>query len=206
MKQSFFVLFIVQITSLFLVTLMTASGAEAVELDWPTLLETGTRCSGLAEELILSVIWKESKGNPNAVNVNGVGGFFPKSPRQALRIIYKYNRANTDIGLMQVNWKTWGPYYGLRAVDLLDPATNVCVGARILRDYVDEHKGSWRGVGRYNAVSCDKQRIYAYDVSRIYKKIRSIYRQQEKGAEAREISKAETVSQMDLITGGAQYQ
>jgi soluble lytic murein transglycosylase-like protein len=206
MKKVFFMLFVGQITSFLLFILMTVSSAEAVELDWPSLLEMGTRCSGLAEELILSVIWQESKGNPNAVNVNGVGGFFPKTRAQAMRIIYKYNRASTDIGLMQVNWKTWGPYYGLKAVDLLDPATNVCVGARILRDYVDEHKGSWRGVGRYNAVSYDKQRTYASAVGRIYKRIRSVYKRRDTEPETKEIAKAETVSQWDLITGQTQSQ
>jgi soluble lytic murein transglycosylase-like protein len=155
-----------------------AGNVQASDLDWPILLQAGEKCSGLGQELILSVIWVESRGNPNAVNVNGVGGFSPSSSEEALRIIYKHNRANTDIGLMQINWKTWGPFFGLKAVDLLDPITNVCVGSRILRDYIDEHKGSWRGVGRYNAVSYDKQRNYASVVGATYKKILAIYKRQ----------------------------
>jgi len=145
-------------------------------LDWPALLETAEQCSGgLPKELILSVIWVESEGNPNAINVNGVGGFSPSSLDKALKILYKYNRANTDIGLMQVNWKTWGPKYGLKAKQLFDPVTNICVGSRILRDYIDEHKGSWKGIGRYNAVTYSKQLHYASRVNNVYKKVKAAY-------------------------------
>jgi len=156
-------------------SLAMISSSEAVKLDWPSLLETGEKCSALPRELILSVIWTESRGNPNAINVNGVGGFSPKTPEQAIEILYKYNKANSDIGLMQINWKTWGPHYGLRTVDLLDPATNICYGSRILRDYINEHRGSWKGVGRYNAVTHSKQLDYASRVSITYKKIKAMY-------------------------------
>jgi soluble lytic murein transglycosylase-like protein len=91
-------------------------------------------------------------------------------------IIYKYNKPSTDIGLMQINWKTWGRVLGLKAVDLLDPVTNVCEGSKILRTYVDAHKGSWRGVGAYNAVSYNKQRNYASIVGSTYKKIQALYK------------------------------
>ena len=206
MERFFTIVFTALATAALLCAFITPSKAAMSDLDWPTLLATGSRCSGLPEELILSIIWKESRGNPNAVNVNGVGGFFPQSPRQALKIIYSYNRSNTDIGLMQVNWKSWGRVFRLRAVDLLDPVTNVCVGSKILREYIDEHPGSWRGVGRYNAVSYDKQYAYASSVGRIYKKIRSIYKHQpEPDPEAdKDTAKAETVSQRDLVTEQAE--
>lgn len=158
---------------------MISTGVHAVQaepLDWPSLLETGERCSGLSQEIIMSVIWVESKGNPNAINVNGVGGFSPASADTALKILYKYNKANTDIGLMQVNYKTWGRVYGLKAAEFLDPQMNICIGSRILRDYIDQHKGSWRGVGRYNAVSYSKQENYASKVSNALKKVKAVYR------------------------------
>src|SRR5208283_3884908 len=74
--------------------------------DWDNVLQRGVQCSGLPKELIMSVIWNESRGNPYAVNVNGVGSYYPSSPEQALRVAYKINRANIDVGLMQVNWLT----------------------------------------------------------------------------------------------------
>ena len=165
----------IKIAALLIFSLTTAGSSEAIELDWQNLLETGERCSGLSREIILSVMWIESRGNPNAININGVGGFSPVSAEEALRILYRYNRPNVDIGLMQVNWKTWGPLYGLRAADLLDPATNICLGSRILRDYIDDHRGSWRGVGRYNAVTYSKQLSYATQVNRTYKRIKAMH-------------------------------
>jgi len=144
---------------------------EAKEIEWETLLSIGEQCSGLPRELILSVIWVESGGNPYAVNINGVGGYKPGSVESAVRILYKYNRANSDIGLMQINWLSWGKVFNVSPVDLFDPIINVCIGSRILRYYVDQHNGSWKGVGRYNAVSYNKQSLYAYKVYSVYKRI-----------------------------------
>jgi len=151
-----------------------ATAADAAVLEWSSILDAGQRCSGLPKEVIFSVIWVESKGNPNAININGVGSFSPGSQSDALRIARKYNRANVDVGLMQINYKTWGPYYGLTLSHLLDPMVNVCIGSRILRNYIDEHKGSWRGVGRYNAVSYNKQVNYAQNVARTLKAVKKL--------------------------------
>src|SRR5208283_955228 len=160
----------------FVVMSSAFSNAYAAGNNWDSLLAVGVRCSGLPRELILSVIWNESRGNPNAVNINGVASYSPSSPEQALRYVYHHNRANVDVGLMQVNWLTWGPVYKLTVADLLDPATNVCVGSRIMRDYIAEHGGSWRGVGRYNAVSYNKQEAYAYRISQTIQQIQKLYR------------------------------
>lgn len=154
-----------------LMVLFTSPLASAA-IDWKGLLDMGERCSGLSRDLILSVILVESNGNPNAVNVNGVRGFQPANAEDALKIIYHYNNANVDIGLMQINWKTWGPVYGVKPAQLLDPSYNICVGAKILRDYLEQHNWSWRGVGRYNAVSRDKQERYARKVAAMYSRVK----------------------------------
>lgn len=153
--------------------LLSATASVSADIDWQALMQTGERCSGLAPELILSVLWNESAGNPNAVNINGVGGFHPRTASDALKVIYHYNSANVDIGLMQINWKTWGPYYGLTPADLLDPVVNICAGSLILRNYVDAYKGSWQGVGRYNAVNYSKQVGYAQRINRTLRYILS---------------------------------
>lgn len=155
-----------------LFTLLFNSSVAFASIDWKGLLDTGQRCSGLSKDLILSIIMVESGGNPNAVNINGVRGFQPKCAESALKIIYHHNNANIDIGLMQINWKTWGPVYGVRPAQLLDPHYNVCLGAKILRDYLEQHNWSWRGVGRYNAVSQDKQQRYAKKVAAMYSRIK----------------------------------
>jgi soluble lytic murein transglycosylase-like protein len=159
---------------IFMFILVIASHSFAVQLDWQNLLKHGEKCSGLPRDLILSVIWVESKGNPYAVNVNNIGGFSPNNLHDSLKIIYRYNRANVDIGLMQINWLTWGLVYGLKPVDFFDPFINICVGSKILRHYIDQHNGSWRGVGRYNAISYDKQVRYALKVADVYQSIKKM--------------------------------
>lgn len=158
-----------------LLFIAAAGNASAGIADWDNLLRVGVNCSGLPKDLILSVIWNESRGNPNAVNVNGVASYSPPTAEKALRFVYRHNRANVDVGLMQVNWLTWGQVYRLTIADLLDPAINVCVGSRIMRDYIAESNGSWRGVGRYNAVSFNKQAAYAYRISQTMQQIRKMY-------------------------------
>lgn len=144
-------------------------GAESLA----SLVEIGERCSGLSGRLILSIIDVESKGNPYAINVNGVGSYQPQSLSEALYLIYKHNKANTDIGLMQINYMYWGAETGLTPLELLDPKINVCVGSAILRQYIDKH-GGWRGVGRYNAASPLKQKKYILMVARSFKKMEGI--------------------------------
>ncbi len=160
--------------ALFVLLFVSTTQLRAARLNWSNILEIGQTCSGLPKDLIMSVIIVESNGNPNAVNINGVGGFQPKSRSEAVKLMYRFNKANVDIGLMQVNYLTWGPVYGITPERLLDPAANVCIGSRILRDYIDRHKGSWRGVGRYNAVSYNKQVSYALRVSHTLAAVRRI--------------------------------
>ena len=142
------------------------------QLIWQKLIEKGIKCSGIPGEVLLAVILQESGGNPYAVNINGIGGFQPKTPQDALKIIYKYGKANVDIGLMQVNYKTWAKTFNVLPKDLLNPEINICIGAKILRAYLDEHNWTWRGIGRYNATTSWKQANYAIKVANHLKRIK----------------------------------
>jgi len=133
------------------------------------LAEYGSSCtkSGINPLLILSIIVQEhSNGNPYTLNVNGIGSFYPSSKEEALRILYKYNIANTDIGIMQINYLSWGNVYSVMPEDLFDPWLNVCIGSKILEHYINRY-GYW-GIGRYNAVSRHKQYRYMKRIERIY--------------------------------------
>ena len=130
------------------------------------LLDWGYKCSGVPQHILLAIILTESGGNPYAVNVNGVGGFYPKSKKEALKIIYKFNKANTDIGIMQVNYLWVGRHFNVTPEELLDPWINICVGAKELRSYLDKYNWTWKGIGRYNAVTEWKQVRYAIKVSK----------------------------------------
>lgn len=142
-------------------------------LNWQKLLDIGVRCSGgIPPDILLAIILTESGGNPYAININGVKSFQPKTAQEALKVIYKYNNANVDIGLMQVNYKTWAKVFNVLPSHLLVPEINICIGSQILRHYLDQHNWSWKGIGRYNATTEWKQANYAVKVSNKLKKIR----------------------------------
>jgi soluble lytic murein transglycosylase-like protein len=84
--------------------------------------------------VLYAIAHVESGLNPLAVNDRNRDGSF-------------------DIGLMQIN-SFW--FAELRAFDigrkeLLDPCTNVAIGAWILRQSLDSFDNYWEGVGAYNA-------------------------------------------------------
>lgn len=71
-----------------------------------------------------------------------------------------------DIGLMQIN-SSWLPKLsrvGVKQSDLLDPCTNIQIGAWILSDNIKRYGFGLKAIGAYNAVSNDKQQIYAQKV------------------------------------------
>lgn len=62
-----------------------------------------------------------------------------------------------DVGLMQIN-SSWGPTlagYGIREAELLEPCTNLKVGAWILASNASRLGWNWDAIGAYN-VGCKK--------------------------------------------------
>lgn len=97
--------------------------------------------------LLQAIVMVESGGNCKAINRNT-------------------NRSK-DIGCMQINsW--WLPLlkakFGISEQDLMDPCTNVHVGAWILAKNVRAHGMTWRAVGAYNATTESKRIAYSWKV------------------------------------------
>jgi len=87
----------------------------------------------LSPVLLYSIAWRESQLNPRALNRNSDG--------------------TIDTGIMQVNSR-WLPElatYGISEEMLLDPCTNIGVGAWVLASEFHRAGASWRAVGRYNS-------------------------------------------------------
>ncbi|WP_321794645.1 lytic transglycosylase domain-containing protein [Caballeronia sp. J97] len=73
-----------------------------------------------------------------------------------------------DIGLMQIN-STWLPKlarFGISRQHLFDACVNAYVGTWILASNIKQFGPTWRAVGAYNAVSSNKQLVYANNIYR----------------------------------------
>jgi len=137
----------------------------------PDVFIRASSASGVPVELLLAVSHVESRFNPHALNVAG-RPFFPSSLSEAERIL-RPSGDNVDIGLMQVNWGVWGRRLGYSKLELLDPALNVLVGARILARYVRLRGDWWQGVGSYHSPRAERQWDYIQKVWDSYSRVLS---------------------------------
>lgn len=78
----------------------------------------------------------------------------------------KNTNGSTDIGVMQIN-SAWLPTlkrYGIDRQTLLEPCTNIYVGAWILAQNIQRYGYNWEAVGAYNAATQSKRVSYARKV------------------------------------------
>ena len=138
-------------------------------VSWDT--EALHRCAdqGIPIPLVLAVIQAESGGHPYALRINaGLGqSLYPRTHAEAVRILQAITplTSNIDIGLLQVNVGIWGARLQVTATELLDPATNLTVGCRILRRTLATQGPAWQRLGRYHSGTPARQRAYALRVT-----------------------------------------
>ncbi len=132
----------------------------------------------MLKKSMLAIVQVESKGNVLALGLNKGYKlqFQPQSKVQAqkwVEYLDKHNY-NFDIGLAQVNIKNVHKY-GYRAIDLLDPCTNLKLGSLILsKNYINALPGSkssdeaWqKAISAYNTGNFRRGFTNGY-VSRVY--------------------------------------
>ena len=110
---------------------------------------------GVSSELLYAIARTESTLDPQAVGRNQNG--------------------TRDIGLMQIN-SAWLPTlatHGIGEHDLLEPCTNIQVGAWILAGNVQRLGYTWEAIGAYHSASPARRRAYA---ERIYRQIAEVRR------------------------------
>ena len=127
--------------------------------------------AGVPPELLAAMVWVESGGQPWALNVGGTG-FYPRSYAEAVAVV-RAVRGRADIGLTQIHYPLWGPVFGLRPEDLLDPWTNLHVAAAILRHAMAQEPGSWGGVGRYHSTTPWQKWWYARRMASVVRALRA---------------------------------
>lgn len=119
--------------------------------------------TGVPVQLLVAISQVESSRHPWALNLNGTP-VYPSSREEAEKILQSAPE-NTDIGLMQVNFRIWGRRLGLTKVQLLDDHINIWAGAAILRFYFSQYP-FWEAVGRYHSGDRSRRIWYAWRVYR----------------------------------------
>lgn len=102
---------------------------------------------GVPAKLLYAIAKVETKFNPKAISKPNKNGSY-------------------DIGLMQINsgWLPTLKKFNISERGLLDPCTNIMVGAWILSNNIKKLGYNWNAVGAYNANTSWKRDIYAKKV------------------------------------------
>lgn len=103
--------------------------------------------------LLKAIAQTESKGNKTAMNMNKNGTY--------------------DVGIMQIN-STWIPKLKRAGIErglLLDPCSNIQIGAWILSDNIKRYGLTEEAIGRYNSSIPEYKRKYVMKVFINYKKL-----------------------------------
>lgn len=143
--------------SLALVFIFLSSPALAFE----KLFTEQCKAQGVPRELAMAIARQESALNPLCINVAG-DDYWPKTRSEAETIIRKAQKKDLsyDVGLMQIN-SQWIKQWKIDPVSLLDPATNIRYGLKILKDEIRKYGMNWRAIGGYHSPNPLRARRYA---------------------------------------------
>jgi soluble lytic murein transglycosylase-like protein len=106
--------------------------------------------AGVPLEVLIAIVGAESAYHPWALNLEGRQRYC-HSRAEAESLLANTASTNVDIGLMQINWRFWGPRLGVAKNDLLDPRLNLQMGARILRDGLSRSGSMWQRISNYHS-------------------------------------------------------
>lgn len=125
--------------------LVGGTGAQATALcTW----ESAAARYGVNPHVLYAIAQQESSLNPRAINRNSNGSY--------------------DFGLTQINslWLQHLSQYGITAEHLMDPCTNLHVGAYILALSVRRHGNTWEAIGAYHSNTPWRRDRYAQAIHR----------------------------------------
>jgi hypothetical protein len=104
--------------------------------------------------LLIAIAGAESGWHPWALNIGGKA-YYCHSRGEAAALLS--GALDADIGLMQVNFSFWGPRFGFSKEQLLDPATNLIVGAQILKMAMKGRGNFWDRASSYHSLTPEEK-------------------------------------------------
>ena len=125
--------------------------------------------AGIPVQLLIAVAGAESSYHPWALNIERQP-VFCRTRAEAEARLATIATTNVDIGLMQINWRFWGPRLGVTRNDLLEPRTNLLMGARILRDALDRDGSVWQRISNYHSGGLGERDRYNRQVYSAYRR------------------------------------
>lgn len=145
-----------------------------------TVWERAARAEGLDPHLLYSVALAESARSAGRGHVSPWpfalrgpdGPVYAPSADAARDLLNGRDDVNAfDLGWMQVN-VGWNGWRARQIDDLLDPETNVRIGARILREALDSApEDRVLGIGRYHSWTDERARQYGTRVAEIHQRL-----------------------------------
>jgi len=126
---------------------VVAWGSDA-RVESPYLV--AARNADVPPDLLIAIVGAESGYHPWALNVRG-HQVFCQSREDAENVLANTPTDDVDIGLMQINWRFWGPRSGVASKgELLDPRKNLEIGAAILKDSLSRAGSLWHRISNYH--------------------------------------------------------
>lgn len=127
---------------------------------------TGLSC-GLMASFSVHACWNEV-AQKYGVNPYLLGAIAKQESNFNANLIRFNSNGTRDIGVMQIN-SVWLPTltkYGITEQQLLDPCTNLSVGAWILRQHQEKYGNTWEAVGVYHSKTESRKWNYAGHVAK----------------------------------------
>jgi hypothetical protein len=108
------------------------------------------RNADVPPDLLIAIAGAESGYHPWALNIKG-RQVFCQSRAEAENVLANTPTDDVDIGLMQINWRFWGPRSGVASKgELLEPRKNLELGAAILKDGLSRDGSLWHRISNYH--------------------------------------------------------
>ena len=126
------------------------------------------RNANVPPDLLIAIAGAESGYHPWALNIRG-HQVFCQSREEAESVLAKTPTDDVDIGLMQINWRFWGPRSGVASkAELLDPGKNLELGATILKDCLIRGGSLWHRISNYHSGGSRERERYNQQVYDAY--------------------------------------